>query len=313
MTLPDLYVLGAPKAGTTSLCRWMAARPDIHFSEIKEPVYWASDYPRLQEFRGFGTRALYESLFASSEAKSASIRAEGSTVYLYSEHAVPRIIKEVPDAKFIVALRNPVDLIVSFHRTQQLLLNEEEADFEKAWRRHLAGKQPTGQPLDPKLLDYTRVGRLGSAVERLLATVARDRVLFITFDDLVRDAGLVWASVTAFLGIPVAPIPDFTVHNASSRIFRSKLLQRLRERPPAALEEPVRRVTHWSRNTQNVTVRRLKRKLWWRDEPRPHVSDEVKAELADYFAEDVRLLSGLVGKDFSHWVNKYRTDDADVR
>lgn len=306
MTLPDVYLIGAPKAGTTSLARWMAARPDICFSELKEPVYWATDYPALRTFRGFDTREAYEAMFSSPAARHAKVRAEGSTMYLYSRDAVPSIVEAVPDALFIVALRNPAELVVSFHRTQLLLLNESEPDFAVAWQRSLAGPATVPSALDPKLVDYAMVGRLGQAVERLLDVVPRRQVLFVMFDDLVRDQSAVWATLTSFIGVPVEPWPDFAVHNASARTYRFRGLQRLKERPPPVLSGVIRWITHLSRDIQSATIRRLKHRFWWRPESKPEVSPELRAELAEYFAADVATLGAALDVDLSSWTQKYR-------
>lgn len=305
MILPEVYVLGAPKAGTTSLSQWLAAHPDVYFSKLKEPVYWADDYPELRSFRGYDNRQSYERLFSSPEAQLSDLRAEGSTVYLYSGDAVANIERNVPHAKFIVALRNPADLVVSFHRTQRLLLNEEEEDFETAWRRNVDGRQPKNLPLDRKLIDYAMVGSLGAAVQRLLDVVPRARVHFIVFDDLIQDNTGEWNRLAAFLGINPLPLPDFAIHNPSSRIFRSKRLHQFRERPPAMLRSTVSRLNQWSASSDNVALRGVKRKLWWREESRPEVSASLKSELARFFADDVEHLGTILGRDFSHWTERY--------
>ena len=77
MALPDVYLIGAPKAGTTSVASWLAVHPQVFWSVPKEPFYWASDYPRMRAHHGFVTRDDYESLFASRAARDAAVRAEG--------------------------------------------------------------------------------------------------------------------------------------------------------------------------------------------------------------------------------------------
>lgn len=300
MTLPTVYLIGAPKAGTTSLSRWMAQHPDLYFSQPKEPTHWASDYPRLREVRGFGTRSAYEGLYDGPEARRATLRADGSTVYLYSREAVPAIVAEVGEtARFIVALRDPADLVVSFHRTQQLLMNEDELDFETAWKRSLAGGLPHTDLLDPKLVDYPMVGSLGAAVSRLLDVVDRQRVHFVRFEDLRDHPESVWRDLTAFLGLSEQPAPSFTAHNPSTRTFRSPTLHRLRQRPPALIAGPVRRLRHLS--LRSSRLKKLKNSLWWREQPKPQISPEMRAALTAHFAADVRLLGRLIDVDLSAW------------
>lgn len=301
ITLPDIFLIGAPKSGTTSVASWLGSHPEVYFSVPKEPYYWAADYPDMRSRYGFDTREKYAALFSSAEARKAPHRAEGSTTYLYSERAVPDILAEVADAKFVVAIRKPVDLLVSYHRTQLVALNEDEQDFSVAWQRSLTGVGPKTTPLDPKLVDYPAVGRLGAAVERLLDLVPRERVHFVLFDDLAADPGAVWAELTGFLGLPSEPAPVFDVRNASTKTFRSPLLRRLTHSPPPWLGAPMRSLRQWSRTTSNPLAGRVKA-LMWRAEGRPEVSQTVRAEVAEFLAADTELLGELIGVDLSHWV-----------
>ena len=300
MTLPDLYLIGAPKAGTTSLCEWLSGHPDVYWSVPKEPYFWAADYPAQRAHYGFATRAAYEALFRSPTAAAARVRGEGSTTYLYSQVAVPDILEAVPGARFLVCLRNPVDLVVSYHRTQLVTLNETEPEVAAAWRRSLAGGLPATVPLDPKLVDYPQVGRLGAAVERLLSHLPRERVHFVVLDDLAADPHGVWEGVTAFCGLDSSVVPAFSVANSSTKTYRSKAVRQLTHRPPAALAPTMARVRQWSRTTDSAVVRRAKATMW-RPAPRPSVPSEVRQELTDFFRSDVELLGRLVGRDLVGW------------
>ena len=301
LPLANTYLIGAPKSGTTTLARWLAAHPDVHFSVPKEPFYWADDFPRLRAHYGFAERRSYEALFSSPEAASARIRAEGSTFYLYSRTAVPSICAAVPDARFIVALRNPAELLISYHRTQLVALNESEQDFACAWHRSLSGRPAASDPLDPKQLDYPLIGALGAAVSRLLSRVPRERVHVVSVDDLRVDPTAVWQNLTTYLGISDAPAPNFLAHNSSLKSARYPRVRRLVHRPPDLLERPMAGIRQWSRTTSLPGVQRAKQQMW-QPEPRPEVTPEIRAELATYFDADIRLLATLVPVDVSGWL-----------
>lgn len=305
MTLPDTYVIGAPKAGTTSLTRWLDASADAYVSVPKEPYHWASDYPRLREHYGFETRHSYENLYVSAEARAARRRVDGSTVYLYSDTAVSDIVSEVESPRFIVALRRPSELLVSYHRTQVVALNEDEPDFATAWWRSLDGKLPQTDPLDVKLVNYPRVGALGAAVERLLATIPRTQVHAVVFEDLVARPADVWTALARFLDLSTDTESDFAAHNASDKMFRSPLLRRLTHRPPNWVAGPVRRLRQWSRTTQSPLVARAKQRMWRPEQP-PAVSADVRAELTRHFRDDVIKLEQLLGVDLSRWSDEPR-------
>ena len=294
--LPSAYIIGAPKAGTTSTATWLAEHPSVFFSTPKEPYYWASDYPNLAAHYGFGTMPAYAALFDCAAARAADLLAEGSTVYLYSGTAVPRIVATVPHARFVVCLRNPPDLLASYHRTQVVTLNDLETDFTKAWKLRAAGSTASTNPIDPKLVDYPLVGRLGAAVQRLLDVVPRSQVHFIVFDDLVNDPQTVWRKLTDFLGLPPHERTDFSPRNASDTMFRFRLLRKALHRPPAVLAAPVRRVRQWSRTSNSAVVRRLKQATW-RPNPKPALPPELRQALDRYFDDDVRQLGQLIGQD----------------
>jgi hypothetical protein len=299
--LPDTYVVGAPKAGTTSLTAWLAEHPAAFCSTPKEPYFWASDYPKLAAHYGFGTLAAYTHLFDSAESRAATVRAEGSTVYLYSETAVPDILLAAPSARFIVCLRNPVDLLASYHRTEVVTLNEQEADFGRAWRLRATGSLEGADPLDPKLLDYPRVGRLGAALERMLRLVPREQVHVIVFDDLVHSPDRVWRELTGFLDLVPDDRTDFSPRNPSDTMYRSRTLRKVLHRPPPGVEIPIRKLRQWSRETDSRVVSRLKQATW-RSQPKPDVPADLRQELVDYFVDDVDLLGRLIGRDLpSRW------------
>ena len=300
MPLPALYLVGAPKAGTTTVARWLSAHPDVYWSVPKEPYYWASDYPRVRAHYGFDTRAAYERLYSSESAARARYRGDGSTTYLYSHSAVPAICEAVPDARFLVCVRNPVDLVISYHRTQLTALNEDEPDFAMAWHRHLDGGLPNTDPLDAKLVDCALVGGVGEAMERLLRVVPRDRVHVVVFNDLARDPAQTWLALADFVGIDPAHMPTFGASNRSDKAARWPTLRRLTHRPPTALQPGVRRLRQWSRTTRTPGVATLKRQMW-RPEPRPAVGPQERHELADYFKADIALLSEILDRDLSHW------------
>ncbi len=301
MALPDVYLIGAPKAGTTSVASWLAAHPQVFWSVPKEPFYWASDYPRMRAHHGFVTRDDYEALFASPAARDADVRAEGSTTYLYSATAVPAILGAVPHARFIVCVRNPADLLVSWHRTQLVTMNESEPDFGRAWRRSLAGRLPDTDLLDPKLVDYPMVGGLGAAVERLFHSVERERVHVVVLDDLREEPGRGLDAVGRVRrGRPGSCARSCGRTTPATRPSGSAPLQHVLLRPPRPLAPAVRGLRQWSRNSRLPGVRSA-RSFLWRHDQRPTASAQDRNAVLDHFRPDIELLGSLLGRDLSAW------------
>ncbi len=112
MKKPSLFIIGAPKCGTTALCAYLANHPSVCFSEPKEAKFFHDDFS--VEHRLATTEEEYLKCFSHQQA-SDQVLAEGTVWYLFSQVAVRRILAFNPEAKFVVMLRNPVDLSHSLH------------------------------------------------------------------------------------------------------------------------------------------------------------------------------------------------------
>ena len=128
MKKPNLFIVGAPKCGTTSLYGWLSQHPNVYMSPIKEPGFFSPD-----SLHRPGTLARYEALFAKAGAEH-EIVGEASTNYLYSREAVPRVLEYNPKAKFIVCVRNPVEMAPSLFAQRVWEGRDTVKCFEDAWR-----------------------------------------------------------------------------------------------------------------------------------------------------------------------------------
>lgn len=292
--------MGAPKAGTTSLAAWLGEHPDVFWSVPKEPFFWSTDLPAQRRFYGFDNRQAYAELYACPEAQSARWRGDASTTYLYSGSAVPAIEAEM-QARYVVCLREPSSLVVSYHRTQVLARNEDEHDLRLAWRRALGGGQAPDCALDPTLVDYPLIGAQGEAVRRLLTMVPRERVFFVLLDDLAGRPLDVLADLYGWLGVDVAFRPDLDPRNEGGLSVRWEWVHRLANRPPAPLGKVVTRLRQWSRTTSLPGVLALKSALWVDRSPTAAPSPAMLSELRQHFSDDVALLGAVTGLDLSPW------------
>ena len=140
--IPNFFIVGAPKRGTTSLSIYLGQHPNVFFCSPKEPYYFASDFPR---HRVADNLTDYLSLFSAATAEHLAI-GEGSAAYMYSTDAIPRIIEFNRHAKLIVMLRNPIDIAHAMHSQALFDADEDEEDFRTAWNlqseRELGRKVP---------------------------------------------------------------------------------------------------------------------------------------------------------------------------
>ena len=109
---PDTFIVGAPKAGTTSLYAYLEGHPDVFMSPVKEPGYFAPDVIGGSRKTVYGEDAdRYLALFA--DARNEKRVSEASTRYLVSPRAPSLISDFQPAPRIIVMLRNPIDVIES--------------------------------------------------------------------------------------------------------------------------------------------------------------------------------------------------------
>src|ERR1700683_2812112 len=116
MAMPDFFIAGVPKAGTTALHPALARHPELYMSPVKEPKFFLTDGPPPAE-GGPGDaktyrehiwrRSDYEALF--SQAPAGKLRGESTPFYLYNQQAQVRIKALIPGARLIVVLRDPVE------------------------------------------------------------------------------------------------------------------------------------------------------------------------------------------------------------
>jgi hypothetical protein len=310
-------IVGAPRCGTTSLADFLRRRPDVVFSTPKEPHYFAiHDLTAVHGGELADTvRQGYLDRFFPDYRHDARYLAEGSVSYLYGAERMEPVLELWPDARFIIAVRDPMKLVPSLHQRYLVTGDENEKSFERAWAlvpERAAGRKVPRSCLDPRLLRYDLAGKLGEQVERFFAVVGRERCHVVVHDDLVANPAQVYAEMLAFLGLPHDGRTKFK-QKRKAEGYRFGWLQRLLKRPPVATsvlagEEFRRRVVSKPRRPPSVPVRKLmearKALLRWNKAPAEPVrlSRRMQEELRAAFADDVAHLGRLLGRDLSHWL-----------
>src|SRR3990170_6376870 len=312
-------VVGAPRCGTTSLAALLKQHPEICFSSVKEPHFFSqydltglSDNEFKQRVDGH-----YLSRYFSECMGSRPMLAEASVTYLYAPERMEPILRLWPDAKFIIAVRDPLAMLPSLHQRLLYLGDETVTDFGKAWKLNAERAQGRSIPrtcVDPRWLRYDQAGRLGTNVENFFNAVGRDRCLVVVFDDLVADPAAVHRQMLDFLGISPQELHNYGARRGSKG-FRFGSLQRLLKRPPIATrallagEAYRQRVGKVEKRKSSRVARAVlagrKKLLRWNKIPaKPaRLPDWLKREICETFAGEVAHLSTLIGRDLSHWLD----------
>jgi len=295
--IPNFFILGAPKCGTTALASYLRENPSIFMCEPKEPNYFDEDsFKRLPY-----DRESYLALFKDADPSKHLAVGEASTGYLHSKVAVPAILRFNPAARFIVMLRDPIQMVQALHSEQLYWAIEDIRDFEQAWRaspERERGERIPSSCHQPEKLLYPGWGLLGRQVGTLLSLVDRSRVHFVLFDDLTSDTAAAYGAVLRFLGVPPDGRTDFRAARENQRI-RSPLLHRTLQLLSREVSYLKRRLGIQAKAFGLLpALRALTAEPGKRDPLRP----AFKAELADLFREDVRELSHSIGRDLSKWL-----------
>ncbi len=218
-----LFIVGAPKCGTTSLAFWLSGHPEIAMSRVKEPHFYNTD----MKHRIIVDRKEYDSLFAVNARTK--VLAEASTWYLYSDAAVPNILDEHPDAKFVAMTRDPVQMAISLYYHNRYKMHEPLKDIGAAWAAQESRAQGEGLPRglsEPAVLQYREVCSLRSMIERLQSRVRLENLLVLRLEDMREDPGAAYRRLLAFAGVSDDGRSEFPVRN-EARQARSMLVSRM--------------------------------------------------------------------------------------
>ncbi len=200
---PDFYIVGAPKAGTTSLYEYLAGHPDIFLPERKELRYFGSDLAHRRRHE------LSEAEFLDHYAGAPPERQWGNAYvwYLYSRSAAAEIHAVRPDARIVVMLRDPVRALYALHSEFVFDGNEDIDDFSAALAAEpdrCAGRRIPAEAHFPEALCYHRTVAYGEQLARYLDLFGRDQVHVALIDDFIADADAAAGRVLAFLGLQPA-------------------------------------------------------------------------------------------------------------
>lgn len=260
MTGPSLFIVGAPKCGTTAMHRILKLHPSLHMSPVKEPNFYLFDgeEPRfggplgdLLASQVVASRRKYLDLFRVTDGRDVAHRGESSPFYLYSDVARRAIARDVPHARIVILLRDP---ILRAHSHYVMLRRDERepaSTFQEALdleeERLRAGWAPS--------FGYVRLSRYLDHVPAWLDAFG-DNVLVLTHEELRHSQRATLTKVCQFLDVEaIDDLFEFDEEVNVSGIPRSRLLHRfLSGDSPVksvarAIMEPyrARRLAAWAR------------------------------------------------------------------
>lgn len=280
---PNLFIVGAPKCGTTAWAEYLGAHPAVFFPATKDECFFALDLPN---FRLVRSSSDYANQFAG--AKDVPVVGEASAMYLFSTAAAAQIRKFNPEARILIFLRDQTEYLPSLHNQFLREFAEEIEDFETAWK--LSGRRPPGTIpstcLEPRTLDYAAMGAFDAQVARYLDEFPPEQVCVIQFEEWVDDPRATYLRLLEFLGLPDDGRIAFPPVNPGAT-YRSRALARWVMDPPPTLQR-IWRATKGLAGPVGDRFYREVRRVGFRSDKgyRNDISTELRAEIRRHFADD---------------------------
>ncbi len=222
--LPDFFIVGHHKSGTTALYEMLRRHPEIFMPAVKEPRFFASDLRPLTSVAHTETLDGYLSLFEPARADQRA--GEATPLYLLSRTAASAIAAAAPAARIVAILREPASFLRSLHLQFVQAHVETESDLRKAIALEDARRQGKDLPKGlrrPQMLMYSEHVRYVEQLRRYQAAFAPEQVLVLVYDDFREDNEATVRTVLRFLDVDdSAPIEvveaNPTVHVRSVRL-----------------------------------------------------------------------------------------------
>lgn len=290
--IPDFFIIGAPKCGTTTLYHWLQEHPGIFKPKSKEPHFFAQNLS--DKYCRVRNKDEYLSLFDGKVQDQ--ICGEASVLYCFFPESIKKILEFNPKAKFIYMLRNPVAMAISYHGQLLVNLEEDQKEFEKAWslqKDRQKGESIPKTSKDPCLLEYAKVCALGRHMKQIVEIVPKNQRMFVLLEDMATNPSKKYREILKFLETHDDGRIDFSKSNEAAGI-RSTFLQQLSfsQSVPLKITKSI---------LKKVIPVSFLQKMNRTQRKKPSLSWDFQRELLNTFEADIKIIEEITGKDLSHW------------
>jgi hypothetical protein len=282
MTLPNFLIIGAAKAGTTSLWRYLNHHPQIFMSPIKETMFFAYQDPYVMAHWSkldlpFQITSIESYINLFSDVTDEIAVGEASPIYLESPKAPERIKRDLPGVRLITSLRHPVDRAYSGY-LMHLRNGTAGPDIEKAF--------------EPEAL-YVQGSYYFEKLYRYYKLFSREQIRICLFDELKQQPDRLVKDLFRFLGVDdtVNPVADQR-HNAGfipkfnwlNSLSNHNLTKQGYKALPEFLKSAAKKMYHFNKT-----------------EP-PGLPYHIRKQLQEMYQDDIIKVQDLIQKDLSGWL-----------
>ena len=283
----DFFIVGAPKAGTTSLYHYLNEHPEIEMSSQKEPDFFTDlDIYNSGMYYGknrINTIEKYHNLFGSRS----KLRGEASVSYLFNKNVPQKIKTYNPDAKIIIMLRNPVERAFS-HYLMDYRLGLVSDAFED-----IVNRKKKNNKNDLFYQQYIEVSVYSKQVKRYLNVFEKENILIIDYIDFKEDISEVLDRLFQFIGVSTDFEPNVEKKHNPYSMPKNKIIRFIYSF--VALRKVLKLLF-------SKTLAKKARLLLFKEDKKPKLSKALRLQLNKYFKNDIERLGKLLDKDYLRWI-----------
>jgi hypothetical protein len=313
MTLPNFFIVGAPKAGTDELYYDLDQHPEVYMSPLKEPCYFSSEI-RLHNFQP-SLRPQFEIVAAStrqyldegarhkrfggivsdlndyqllfSGVKGQKAIGEASVCYLWSNTAPAAIASSIPHARIIIILMDPAE-----RAFQQYLKSVSDGTVHHSFRKHLEAAMQHSDELGV-YHPFLEFGNYFKQVSRYMQLFPPHQLSISIYEDTRSDHQGWFSRVLSFLEVENKFIPRQVEVPSKPHVPRFVGISH-------ALR--IRKLKRIAGRAVPSRFKKLVKQLIAGNSRLPELRPEDRAILVDYYRDDVLMLEDLIGRDLSAWL-----------
>jgi len=301
MKKPNFFIVGAAKAGTSSLWGYLDEHPEIFMSQKKEPGFFCDEWP------GHNDINRYFQLFDAAQDSHKRV-GEASTCYLScpgTAENLRRYAEEngIENVKIIIVLRNPADRAYSLYNWQVQEGYEYAGSFEKALDmepQRLNLKFPNGALTGGYKYNYLyyNSGLYHDQVMEYYEAFGQENVHIEIFEEFIKQTEARLTRIYRFLELDNRHfLPEITVYNPSYDVIAPWLQFGLRKINQTVIERrPIRKLIR-SKSQRDALLN-----LGLKKHKPPKINPDVRARLLERYQPEIERLSVLINRDLSPWL-----------
>ena len=297
MPLPNAILIGAQKAGTSSLYDWIAQHPDVCGNvSVKDFPFFINN-----KFYQKGLNHLSE--IFDSYYNNEKVILHGNVQYIFDPIGLKRIKKDINNPKFILILRNPVDRILSAYYYFKKMHLEDENNILIASIKKRKDRENSEDFVIRDALTYIKHGLYAKQLKEFLKHFNRDQLHICFFKDLKENKEMVMREVYNFLEINEDFIPEFDIKNKTGEIrstfiqslfFKKNIVRKFIVDKLVNKILPLHKRTELRWKIKELNTSNLKKE-------KQELSLEDRGKLLEYFIDDINKLERMLKIDLGFW------------